>query len=212
MTPESNPVRGHLQICRPTLSAVSRSRLCPASWVWMGCHHMASGSPLFRGPLLPTACATVGGTVLGLAKAAKEAFFARLPDRGITYTSYDSQREAPLTHLQVAEATVKIDEAEFHAYRAAELVDRKNLAGEAWTVEERARVRLDMGAVCQRAKEAVDIFNTASGGSSIYTSVPIQRIQRDVQALNLHAVMHPNTNLELYGRILCGLEPNTHYL
>lgn len=169
-------------------------------------------SPLFRGPLLPTACATVGGTVLGLAKAAKEAFFARLPDRGITYTSYDSQREAPLTHLQVAEATVKIDEAEFHAYRAAELVDRKNLAGEAWTVEERARVRLDMGAVCQRAKEAVDILNTASGGSSIYTSVPIQRIQRDVQALNLHAVMHPNTNLELYGRILCGLEPNTHYL
>jgi alkylation response protein AidB-like acyl-CoA dehydrogenase len=169
-------------------------------------------SPLFRGPLLPTACATVSGTVLGLAKAAKEAFFARLPNRKITYTSYDSQREAPLTHLQVAEATVKIDEAEFHAYRAADLVDRKNLAGEAWTVEERARVRLDMGAVCQRAKEAADVLNTASGGSSIYTSVPIQRIERDVHALNLHAVMHPNTNLELYGRILCDLEPNTHYL
>ena len=171
-----------------------------------------ANSPLFRGPLLPTACATVGGTVLGLAKAAKEAFFARLPNRKITYTSYTSQREAPLTHLQVAEATVKIDEAEFHAYRAADLVDRKNLAGEPWTVEERARVRLDMGAVCQRAKEAVDVLNTASGGSSIYTSVPIQRIERDVQALNLHAVMHPNTNLELYGRILCDLEPNTHYL
>ena len=69
-----------------------------------------------------------------------------------------------------------------------------------------------MGAVAQRAKEAVDILNTASGGSSIYQSVPIQRIERDVQTLNLHAIIHPNTNLELYGRILCGLEPNTHYI
>ncbi|MGQ0842322.1 acyl-CoA dehydrogenase family protein [Actinokineospora sp.] len=169
-------------------------------------------SPIYRAPLLPTACSTVSGTVLGLAKAAKEAFFERLPGRKITYTSYEKQSEAPLTHLQVAEATVKIDEAEFHAYRAADLVDAKSINGEGWTLEERARIRLDMGAVCQRAKEAVDILNTASGGSSIYSSVPIQRIERDVQTLNLHAVMHPNTNLELYGRVLCGLEPNTHYL
>lgn len=169
-------------------------------------------SPIFRAPLLPTACATVSATVLGLAKAAKEAFFERLPGRKITYTDYTQQSEAPLTHLQVAEATVKIDEAGFHAHRAADLVDAKTATGEEWTLEERARVRLDLGATCQRAKEAVDILATASGGSSIYSSVPIQRIERDIRTLNLHAVMHPNTNLELYGRILCGLGPNTHYL
>ncbi|WP_332888600.1 acyl-CoA dehydrogenase family protein [Actinophytocola xanthii] len=169
-------------------------------------------SPVYRAPLLPTACSTVSGTAMGLARAAKEAFFERLPGRKISYTAYESQRDAPLTHLQVAEATVKIDEAEFHARRAAATVDAKAEAGESWTLEERARVRLDMGATCQRAKEAVDILNTASGGSSIYSHVPIQRIERDVQTLNLHGVMHPNTNLELYGRVLCGLEPNTHYL
>ena len=69
-----------------------------------------------------------------------------------------------------------------------------------------------MGAVCRLAKEAVDIFDTASGGSSIYSDVPIQRIDRDIQAVNLHALMHPDTNAELYGRILCGLEPNTLYI
>ncbi|MER6103314.1 hypothetical protein ABT115_13545 [Streptomyces sp. NPDC001832] len=47
------------------------------------------------------------------------------------------------------------------------------------------------------AKEAVDILNTASGASSIRRDVPIQRFQRDVQAVNLHALMHPNTNAEL---------------
>jgi len=40
----------------------------------------------------------------------------------------------------------------------------------------------------------------------------MQRIERDVQTINLHGVMHPNTNAETYGRILCGQEPNTVFL
>ena len=53
---------------------------------------------------------------------------------------------------------------------------------------------------------------SASGGSSIYRDVPIQRIQRDIETLNLHGIMHPATNLELYGRIVCGLDSNTPYI
>ncbi|GAA3233964.1 acyl-CoA dehydrogenase family protein [Dactylosporangium siamense] len=169
-------------------------------------------APIYRVPFMSAACVTVSAPALGLAQGAKEAFLERLPGRKITYTDYANQSEAPITHLQVADATVKIDEAGFHAYRAADLVDAHGEAGEPMTLEERARVRLDLGAVCQRAKEAVDLLNTASGGSSIYTNVPIQRIERDVQTVNLHAIMHPNTNLELYGRLVCGLGPNTLYL
>ncbi len=172
----------------------------------------ASKLPIYRAPLLPTASASSVGTVVGLARAARETFLQRLPDRKITYTSYTSQRVAPLTHLQVADATLKIDAAEFHARRLATLVDTKGANGESWKLEERAQARADMGRVCQLAKEAIDILSSASGGSSIYSSVPIQRIQRDVQAINLHALMHPNTNLELYGRVLCDLEPNTLYI
>lgn len=169
-------------------------------------------SAIHRVPLLPVASASSVGTAIGLARAAREAFFERLPDRKITYTDYPSQSAAPLTHLQVAEAIMKIDEAEFHAYRLADTVDAKAATGEPWTVEERVRARADMGAACRLAEEAVDILATASGGSSIYRTVPIQRIRRDMHAMTLHALMHPDTNAELYGRILCGLEPNTHYL
>lgn len=167
-------------------------------------------SPIHRAPFMPTACTTVSAPAVGLARAAKEVFFERLPTRHITYTDYAKQSEAPLTHLQVAQAQVLIDEAEFHAFRAAELLDSKTT--QPWSLEERARVRLDLGAVCLRAKEAIDVLNTASGGSSIYSTVPIQRIERDIQTINLHAILHPNTNLELYGRIACGLPPNTHYI
>ncbi|WP_248964377.1 acyl-CoA dehydrogenase family protein [Sphaerisporangium perillae] len=171
-----------------------------------------AGRPIYRAPLLPVASASSVGTTIGLAKGALETFLERLPERKITYTAYSSQAEAPLTHLQVADAAMKIDEAEFHAHRLAALVDGKGAEGASWTLEERARARADMGAVCRLAKEAVDVLNTASGGSSIYSHVPIQRIARDIQAVNLHALMHPDTNAELYGRILCGLEPNTLYI
>jgi len=39
--------------------------------------------------------------------------------------------------------------------------------------------------------------------------VPIQRFQRDMNALANHGLMLSSTAVELYGRVLCGLEPNT---
>jgi alkylation response protein AidB-like acyl-CoA dehydrogenase len=169
-------------------------------------------SPVYRTPLLPTASALAVGAVVGMAKAALDDFFERLPGRKITYTSYEKQQDAPLTHLQVAEATMTADEAEFHAHRLAGLLDAKAADGTQWTMEERAQARADTGRVCRLAKSAVDVLNLASGGSSIYSDVRIQRIARDVHAVNMHALMHPDTNDELYGRVLCGLGPNTLYI
>jgi alkylation response protein AidB-like acyl-CoA dehydrogenase len=167
---------------------------------------------MYRAPLLPVASASSVGTLLGLARGAREAFFERLPDRKITYTDYAKQSEAPLTHLQVAEATMKIDEAEFHAHRLSTLVDTKCTDGSPWSMPERVQARGDMGAVGRLTREAVDILASASGGSSIYNDVPIQRVHRDICAANQHALMHPNTNAELYGRVLLGLEPNSQYV
>jgi alkylation response protein AidB-like acyl-CoA dehydrogenase len=169
-------------------------------------------TPIYRAPMLPVASASSVGCVLGMAKAAKEMFFERLPERKITYTGYEKQAQAPLTHLQVNAAVMKIDEAEFHAHRLASLVDTKSAQNSPWTVEERVRARADLGAVCGLSKDAVDILASASGGSSIYSDQPMQRIARDVNAVTMHALMHPDTNAELYGRILCGLEPDTFYI
>lgn len=169
-------------------------------------------SPIYRTPLLPTASALSVGSALGIALAARDAFLERLPDRKITYTSYEKQSEAPLTHLQLAEASMLTDEAIFHAHRLARTVDAKGAEGAPWTLEERALARADMGRACKLTRDAVDILYTASGGSSIYEDVAIQRINRDIQALNQHALMHPDTNAELYGRVLCGLPPNTLYI
>lgn len=191
---------------------VPTERVLPLGAVLNGRSGEPSDSVIHRNPLLPVACASSVGTALGLAEAALEEFLAALPGRKITYTDYERQDQAPLTHHQVAHATNKIDQARFHAHRLAATVDDKAEAGLPWTVEERVRARADLGAACGLAREAVDIVAEASGGSSIYLDRPVQRIFRDIRALTLHALMNPDTNAELYGRSLCGRPPNTLYL
>jgi alkylation response protein AidB-like acyl-CoA dehydrogenase len=171
-----------------------------------------AASPIYRAPLLPVASASSVGCVLGMANGAKDAFFERLPQRKITYTGYEKQALAPLTHHQVNAAVMKIAEAEFHAHRLTTLVDSKGAENAMWNMEQRVRARADLGAVCGLAKEATDILASASGGGSIYSEQPMQRFARDVNAVTMHALMHPDTNAELYGRILCGLEPDTLYV
>lgn len=170
-----------------------------------------ANSPAYRSPMMATGCTTFTGTAIGLAKAARSAFMDRI-DRKITYTDYSSQRDAPLTHLEVAEASFKIEESELRAAALAAQMDDKGLKGEPWTLEEKVHARAHLGRVFQLCKESAEILSSASGGSSIYTTEPLQRIVRDLHALSMHSLMHSSTNTELYGRILCGLSPNTMYL
>ncbi|MET9592093.1 acyl-CoA dehydrogenase family protein [Streptomyces sp. NPDC006516] len=174
--------------------------------------HANSAKPAYRVPVLVTTTAIQIGQLLGAARYALSSFLERLPGRPLTYTDYPSQREAPLTHLQVGEAALLIEDAENRAHRFADLLDRKIERDEPWTQDERVNSRVQIGWIAQQCKKAVDIIASASGGSSIHQDVPITRIQRDVHAASLHAMITPGVNVELYGRSLCGLEPNTVYL
>jgi len=166
-----------------------------------------SGTPYFNYPLASVLVVNGGGTPLGIAAGALETFFERLPGRAITYTTYTNKAEAPITHLQAGEASLTIDSATAHVRLATELLDARG--GTPMTVRERVQARAHIGYATGLARQAVDLLFYASGASSIQAQVPIQRYQRDMQALANHAIMHAPTAIELYGRVLCGLEPNT---
>jgi len=164
-------------------------------------------SVYFNLPLASVLVVNAGGTPVGVARGALEVFFERLPGRPITFTNYASQAEAPVTHLQVGEAALIVDSADSHMRRACAILDEH--AGGPMSVEARVKARAHISHATGLARDAVDILFSASGASSIQHQVPIQRFQRDIQALSNHAIMNPTTTTELYGRILCGLEPNT---
>ncbi|HJE60052.1 MAG TPA: acyl-CoA dehydrogenase, partial [Nocardiopsis listeri] len=190
---------------------IPQERVLPMGTVLAG-RNDPETSPAYRSPLLPVAAASSVGCAVGMAAGAADAFLERLPGRKITYTSYERQSEAPLTHVRVAESAMLSDTAGFHALRLAETVDGRGIDGSEWSLEDRARCRADLGAACRSAREAVDLLASSSGGSSVYSTAPIQRFRRDLHAVNLHALMNPDTNHELYGRVLCGLEPDTPYV
>ena len=165
-----------------------------------------SSNAYYNYPLAAVLTANAGGTPLGIARGALELFLERLPGRQITYTTYASKIEAPVTHLQVGEAALAIHSSDAHMRLACALLDG---AAGAPSKLDRVKIRAHVGAATGYAREAVDGLFHASGASAIQSNVPMQSFQRDMQALANHAIMHPQTNVELYGRVLCGLEPNT---
>ncbi|MEU4654924.1 acyl-CoA dehydrogenase family protein [Streptomyces sp. NPDC023723] len=171
-----------------------------------------AAKPHYRVPVLVTTNAIQCGQLLGAARYALSSFLDRLPGRPLTYTHYASQQAAPLTHLQVGEAALLIEDAELRAHRFAGLIGAKSAREEPWSTEERVASRVQIGWIARQCKAAVDILASAGGGSSIHRDVPLVRIQRDLHAASLHAMITPAVNVELYGRSLCGLEPNTDYL
>ncbi|MEV5953877.1 acyl-CoA dehydrogenase family protein [Streptomyces sp. NPDC051987] len=171
----------------------------------------AGADPFYRMPVLLLFCAWTAANALGLARAALQEFSERIHQRGITYTLYERQHEAAVTHLQFAEAAMKVSSAELLAADFVGLIESRVTDGTPWTTRERARIRAQCGYVARLCKEAADLVGSASGASSLRREVPIQRIVRDLNALNLHSFVNPAANLELYGRVLSGLDAGTPF-
>jgi len=167
----------------------------------------STGNVYYRYPTVPVLIVNAGGTPLGIARGALEAFLERLPGRALTYTNYTNQAEAPITHMQVGEAALKLDSADAHVRTASAIMD--TFDGGMMPLLDRVKTRAHVSHATALAREVVDTLFQGSGASAIQTNVPIQRFQRDIQALANHAIMSPLNTTELYGRVLVGLEPNT---
>jgi 3-hydroxy-9,10-secoandrosta-1,3,5(10)-triene-9,17-dione monooxygenase len=164
--------------------------------------------PLYRSAFIPILSLILVGPQLGMARAALETVLQQVPKRGIAYTVYTKQAEAPTTQLQLALAAEKIDTAYLHAYRAAADIDQAAAAGVYLNRLTRARVRMDTGYVARQCREAIEILLNVNGAGSFAEQNPLQRMWRDAETASRHAVVNPDISQELYGRELLGLETN----
>lgn len=168
--------------------------------------------PLYRMPLLAGMFLNAASSTLGMAQAVVEEFKARLPGRGIAYTFYASKVEAAVTHLQIAEATMKLDAARLLLSRGVDDVEQHAARGEIMQEGGRLRARMDAAYAANLCRQAIEILFGASGGSSLALSNPIQRMARDARALCQHGIFSLPTALETYGRSLVGLPTNTPFV
>jgi alkylation response protein AidB-like acyl-CoA dehydrogenase len=171
-----------------------------------------SSDPYYQQPFVPIMCALSAGTAIGLARKALRMFRERIGRRGITYTTYSDQSEAPITHLQLAEAAVKLDQAEFHAQRLATTVDQHIEANLPWDIETRVRCRIDIATSVKLAREVCETIEHASGANATRAEDPLAAILRDVRTISVHSFLLHSTSAELYGRVLAGMEPGVPFV
>ncbi|HZZ02652.1 acyl-CoA dehydrogenase family protein [Paraburkholderia sp.] len=170
--------------------------------------HLAD-EPLYRVACMPMLAIILAFPALGIARAALDTFLELLPRRGIQYTWYTRQAEAAVTHLQVGEASAKLDAARAIIERHADAMDRYAAAGEYMPYMERAKVRRDVGLAEKLVWEGVDALATASGGSLASLGNPFARVWHDARVASLHGIVVPTTNFEMYGRLACGQPADT---
>ena len=80
----------------------------------------------------------------------------------------------------------------------------KGSAGEDYSMQVRARYRLNLGHVAQSCCEAVDELLPLTGGRGLETTHPMQRAWRDVHAVAQHIGLVWDLQTGLYGNVLLG--------
>lgn len=162
---------------------------------------------LYRSAFVPVASLILVGPQLGLAKGALEFVKASLAKgKGIAYTFYDRATDAGSTQINIAAAASLVDTAELHMLRAAADIDTAAKGPGYLDFETRARVRMDVGTVATRSREAMDLLLSVQGAGSFAEASPLQQKWRDLETGSRHAVVNPAIASEAYGRALLGVK------
>ena len=157
---------------------------------------------------VPVLTIALCGGAIGIAKQALADFPSVIKGKTIAYTA-DPQEPHPFTHIRLGDAASRIREGELLLYSVADELDATAQANEEVAFLRRAEMRNDCATAVRRLLEGVEILFRESGATGVRTSSPINRALADVQTINNHGLMKLETNQEMFGRLLLGLEPNT---
>ncbi|MXM65850.1 acyl-CoA dehydrogenase [Streptomyces sp. HUCO-GS316] len=149
---------------------------------------------------------------IGMARAAYEDIVATVKGKPLAYSNVTDQAQHPLTQIQIALAHGKIEAAEALAETYLTVLQERADAGEQPTLDEKAEVRGKAGVAILLTQEALEALHSISGAGSLSRKAHFQRFYRDLQGLARHGLMAPNMSLEVYGRTLLGLDPDSLFL
>jgi alkylation response protein AidB-like acyl-CoA dehydrogenase len=166
----------------------------------------ADKESFYRSAFVPVLVLVLAGPQLGMGAGALDFVLSKAATRPISYTFITAQSESPVFQLQVAEASMLIDGAKLHAYRAADDIDMAAREGRKLELLARARVRADAGVAIKNITRAIDILMFAHGAGGFASASPLQRLWRDSAVAARHAVILPQVSFEVYGKALLGIK------
>jgi alkylation response protein AidB-like acyl-CoA dehydrogenase len=166
--------------------------------------------PRYRIPPFSRVIPGLGAMALGIARTAIEAFNeiagAKIPQR-----TTQMLRDNHGAQVRVSQAESLVRSSRLFLFDSLDRLWSALIATGEVTMEARANVRLAASHAVSSAVQAVDLLYVGAGGTSLYTSCPLERAFRDVHAITQHIGVHPRV-METTGRVLFGLEPDTPLL
>lgn len=159
---------------------------------------------VYRQAFAATAVIAVAAPVLGMARAALELTRERMNVGGkrIAYSSYNDTRQSPAMQLQLAEAASLIEIGDATVKAWCDRIVEAAAENRELPLEERVRMRAEMGIALRHCRDGVDLLMSVQGASGFMESNPVQRAWRDIETATRHGLLTPEVPLEIYGRTL----------
>jgi 3-hydroxy-9,10-secoandrosta-1,3,5(10)-triene-9,17-dione monooxygenase len=188
---------------------IPHERIIPLIPCVLGAQPLAfPDSPLYRLAFGPLMVLVLAFPVLGAGKHMLEAFIDTVAKRDIKLTIYGKQAEATVTHLQIGEASAKISAAEALLEQSCRAMDGYAQRGEPMPKLERAAITRDSSFANKLVWEAVDLLASAAGGSWTWRDNDMNRVWQDAKVGTMHPIINLASNLETFGKMQLGLEPD----
>jgi alkylation response protein AidB-like acyl-CoA dehydrogenase len=162
---------------------------------------------LYRIPMPSAFVACIAAIPLGIARAAIEAM-TELAGTKTPIGSMSALRDKPMLQADLARAEALLRSGRAFMLEEVQRLWEQVQSGEAPSLRQRALVRLACWQATQACVQAVDLMYAGAGGSALYETNRFERCFRDVHAVTQHVAL-ANSNLELAGRVLLGLDPGT---
>ncbi len=165
----------------------------------------ANPGPLYKIPLLTFMSLGAVGPLVGAAEAMFEIVTETMRTKVRAYSLAQTQQQMS-TRVRIAELKCELDAMLAYYERKIEFVELRVGSGGTLSLEERAEMRAAVSWVAKTSQRLVNDLAREAGSRSNYLDSPVQRFQRDVNALATHALFDMDMNGDVYANALLGGE------
>jgi alkylation response protein AidB-like acyl-CoA dehydrogenase len=159
--------------------------------------------PLYRFTTFQLFGASFAGVALGIARATLDAFI-QMAGSKVPMLASKPLRENAVVQSQVAVAEAKWQSSRAFLMQTLEQMWLTALAGENFSMQQRAALRLAAVHAIHQSKEVVETAYHLAGGSAIFENQAFERRLRDIHAVT-QQVQSQFSNFEVAGQVLLGL-------
>ena len=161
--------------------------------------------PLWRIPLLSFMATGAVGPLVGAAEAMFDIVSETLRNKVRAYSSNQAQLQMS-TRVRLAQIALRLKTLVAYYENTTINIEETIYSGGQLDRLTRVEIRAGLSQVAAEMHKLVNELAKEAGSRGTYLASPVQRFQRDVNALATHALFDMDQTGDLYGRLLLGME------